>query len=88
MEPKPVPNLENKEQVRMVLFKIHPVLWTLAECLLETNWHNAEPLEMIAKRVNEIKYGNVSVTLRVHDKKITDVVENSHQRFRFDIDDS
>lgn len=47
--------------------------------------HNLEPLIDIARKVDKIGYGNMTVTLRIHDGFIVDVTEQSFQRKRYSV---
>ena len=47
--------------------------------------HNSQVLVAIASYIDEMPYGSITFTLRLHDGYVTDVMKQSYERKRFDI---
>lgn len=47
--------------------------------------HNLKAFIDVAKEVDDTQYGSLTVTFRIHDGYITDVVYQSFRRMRFGI---
>lgn len=48
--------------------------------------HNLKAFIDVAKEVDEMQFGTITVTLRVHKGYITDIVYQEFKRKRFDVD--
>ena len=53
--------------------------------LQEAMQKNRPYLVIIEAMVQKIKYGQINVSLRVHDGRVTDITSQSFQKIRFDL---
>ena len=47
---------------------------------------NLQPLIDVAKRVDQVKFGTITMTFRVHQGLIVDITEQTFQRRRYNLD--
>lgn len=48
--------------------------------------HNSKAIVEIARMIEELPYGSITFTLRMHDGFVTDIMEQSYKRKRLKID--
>lgn len=58
---------------------------SISDIIYELPKHNLKAFIDVAKEVDETKYGSITVTFRIHNGFITDVVYQSFRRTRFEI---
>lgn len=49
---------------------------------------NLQPLIDVAKRVDQVKFGTITMTFRVHQGLIVDITEQTFQRRRYNLDNN